>query len=108
MLAVVALWSAAPVFACLTLGSCHACCRAMKMDSGATAMGSGGSCCPSLSPNTTVPAVNPVAPELQMDPVQAIASVKLPDIVDLSGQRLISAKAPPPRSLLGASSILRI
>lgn len=107
MLAVVALWAAAPAFACLAPAPCH-CCRGMMMNCDSAAMISAQPCCQLHNQNSAIPPKGAAAPELQFGPARVLALAALPDSGDPSGQRSGSAKPPPPLSLLGASTILRI
>jgi hypothetical protein len=108
MLAVVVLWAAAPALACLIATPCHDCCHAMMMDCDSAATSAAHTCCQLHSSNAAVPVGSVVAPELQAGPAQALASAVLPDLAGLAGSKPASFKAPPPRSPLGASTILRI
>lgn len=108
LLAVVALWAATPTLACLAPAPHHSCCHAMMANCGAVAMGAAHPCCQLQKPNTAVPPTSAVAPDLQVGPLQSPAFADLPNPGDLTGHRLGSAKAPPPLSLLGSSTILRI
>jgi len=107
MLAVVALWVAAPALACFAPAPCHQCCRAMMTDCD-SAMIAAHPCCRLQSSNSAIPPGRAAATDFSSGPTQALVSVNLPDLSALTEQGLGSSKAPPPRSLSGASSILRI
>jgi hypothetical protein len=107
ILAIVALWAAGPVLAWLTPAPCHSCCRAMMMDCD-SAMSAAHPCCQLHSSGAAVPQGRVVAPEPQIGTVQSFASALPPDLDGLDGQSTISSKAPPPRSQLGSSTVLRI
>jgi hypothetical protein len=108
MLAVVALWAVAPALACLAVAPCHSCCRDMMMDCDSTAMDAAQPCCQLQSSNVPVPATSVIAPELQTGLIRPLASAVLPDLDGLASPKSAIAEAPPPRSLSGASTILRI
>jgi hypothetical protein len=108
MLAIVALWAAAPVLACLTPAPCHSCCRAMMMDCDTATMSAAHPCCQLHSSGTAVPWGRVVAPEPQIGAVQLFGSALPPDLDRLAGQSPVSSKTPPPRSQSGAGTILRI
>jgi hypothetical protein len=108
MLAIVALWAAAPALACITAAPCHSCCRAMMMDCDSATMSAADPCCQLHTSGTAVPRGRVVAPEPQLGAVQTLASVLPPDLDRLAGQSPLSFKAPPPRSPSGSGTILRI
>lgn len=107
MLAVVALWAAVPALACLAPAPCHQCCRAMMTDCD-TAMIAAHPCCQMQSSNTAVPPGQAAATDLAPSSTQTLMWVILPNPKGLAGQGPNLSKAPPPRSLSGASAILRI
>ena len=108
MLAIVALWAAGPAVACLAPAPCHQCCRAMTMHCDFATMSAAHPCCQLQSPATAIPLGRVVAPEPQIGAVQSFASALPPNLDGIASQSRLSAKAPPPRSLSGASTILQI
>lgn len=108
MLASVVLWAAVPVIVSLTPMTCHSCCQAMAMECDAAATNAAHACCRLEIPESAAPAAGAVAPEFQIGPVRAPVSHVAFEPGDLAGQTPGSSEAPPPRSLLGASTILRI
>ena len=108
MLVVAALWAVLPALVCFAAAPCHDCCRAMGMDGNMAMLGMANSCCQMQSSSATVPPANAVAPKMQMGSVQTLPSALLPGFITLAGEKPSPTKAPPPRSLLGASTILRI
>jgi hypothetical protein len=107
MLAVVALWSAAPALAFLVAAPCRQCCRAMIADCD-PAMLAAHPCCQLQPPNAAVPPGPATATHFDSGLTHALVSLNLPDLAVSIGQGPDPSKAPPPRSLSGASSILRI
>ena len=108
MLAIVALWAAGPVLACITLAPCHSCCRAMMMDCDSTTMSAAHPCCQLDSSGTAIPQGRVVTPVPQVGAAQSLASALPPDLDRLAGQSLLSSNAPPLRSQSGTGTILRI
>jgi len=108
MLAVVALWAAAPALACMTSAPCHSCCRATMMDCDSATMSAAHPCCQLHSSGTAEPQSRVVMSEPQIGAAQSFVSALPPDLDRIAGQCPISTKAPPSRSQSGASTILRI
>lgn len=108
MLAIVALWAAGPVLACITLAPCHSCCRAMMMNCDSTTMSAAHPCCQLDSSGTAIPQGRVVTPVPQVGAAQSLASALPPDLDRLAGQSLLSSNAPPLRSQSGTGTILRI
>lgn len=111
MLLIVALWAAIPALACFASAPCHPCCRAghmMQMDCGAATMSAGHSCCDLNSPSTPAPSEQTATTSMASAAMQPLASVSYFVPFGLAGQELRPTAAPPPRSLLGSSTILRI
>jgi len=108
MLAIVALWVAAPAFACMTPAPCHPCCRAMAMDCDSATMSAAHPCCLLHSSGTAAPQSRVVVPGAKVGAVQSLASSLPADLDRLAGQTPVFTKAPPPQSPSGANTILRI
>src|SRR5580658_1230573 len=97
MLAIVALWAAAPALACMTPAPCHPCCRAMMIDCDSAAISAVHPCCQLHSSGTALPQGRAVAPEPQTGAIQSIAFALPPDLDCLAGQSPLSTIVPPPR-----------
>lgn len=107
LLAIVALWVVAPAIVCLAPAPCHQCCRAMMVDCD-SAMLLSHPCCQLRNSNPAILPDRATVTDFSSGATQALASISLPDLSVLTGQSTGPSKAPPPRSLSGASSILRI
>src|SRR5208283_3396939 len=101
-------WAAGPALACLTPAPGHSCCHAMAMDCDSAVMIAAHPCCQFHDSGATVPLGNAVAPEHQVVHHHAMVSTVLPPPGGLAGQTPGSIKTPPPRSLSGVNTILRI
>jgi hypothetical protein len=107
VLAVMALWAAAPVFACAESPAPQDCCRGMMPDCGAQAMGTDSSCC-QLRSSVPLSAVDRAPnPEQSPNPTPfvCVASAIGPDSLSL---RRAQRSETPPRRFPGSISNLRI
>lgn len=108
MLAVLALWAAAPAIACLASAPCHSCCRTMMTDCEMATVGAAHSCCQLQSSDEALPPVRMIAPERLVGTASPLALGVIPDRNSFWGQDPGFFNTPPPRSLAGGSTILRI
>jgi len=107
MLAVVALWVAAPALACFAPAPCHQCCREMMTDCDSATIAA-HACCRLQSSNIAILPGRAAATDFPSGPTQTLVSANLPDLSVLTGQGSGPSKAPPLRLLSGANTILRI
>src|SRR5579872_1480353 len=108
MLAVVALWATAPALACLTAAPCHRCCNAMATDCSSAVMSTAHPCCELHGSVTDVPVSSVSTVEHYLGLQHTMICAVLPAFGGPVGPTSGWAKADPPRSPSGASTILRI
>lgn len=107
MLVAVVLWAASPALPCLAPAPCHSCCRMMMMMDCDSAMIAAHPCC-QMHSSTAVPPGQIAVTSLPTGSSQTPVAVNLPDLSQGDARGPNPSKAPPPRSLSGASTILRI
>jgi hypothetical protein len=108
MLVVVALWAAAPAFACLAPTQSHACCRHMAMpDCDMTSMGTTPACCQLQAPDAgSMPALGSMT-QRPIAVAQVVQRLAVAAVVLHRAMLPTEAETPPPLAVTGGS-ILRI
>jgi hypothetical protein len=108
LLAVVVLWAATPALACLTPAAQHACCQGMMQGCGSSPMMTNHACCRVQPPAPADPSGAASAADHAFQCAQLpvrVATLAPPSSTTVSNR---ITGAPPPESLPGNNSILRI
>lgn len=111
MLAVVALWTATPAFACLLTiepAGQPACCRGMVQDCPMQGMGMNASCCQMRGSSDAVAPELPYSPEYAHQIAFALRETSLETSAGSGAGWRYALEVPPPKSSPGAIFILRI